>query len=295
MTSQEIIINQIQSTYVNFTVSQHMLKNSEMNATQPIRDFLRNEGLFDFSILPEATKKYLETTVIFNGAQYPRRVRLGYPPNKKEARFWVFGLNEFLNPDEEVLMCKIDNRLILIPLNQQNADLNDLKGILDLFELSNEAKSDFKKQTKSRRYKARKKDYIKQALLNTKLGLAGEVFVMAWEKSKLLQLGLPELVDRVDHKSVSEGDGLGYDILSFDSNGNEIYIEVKTTKGNLDTEFYISESELNFSYDFTEKYRLYRVYHFLESEKKGNIKIVSGDLRGQIEFSPVSHKGRITG
>lgn len=38
-------------------------------------------------------------------------------------------------------------------------------------------------------------------------------------------------------------DGMGYDVLSFDSVGNKNYIEVKTTTGNELSQFYMSENE----------------------------------------------------
>ena len=45
------------------------------------------------------------------------------------------------------------------------------------------------------------------------------------------------------HTSVIQGDGAGYDIKSFDENGNIKYIEVKTTAGSLNTDFYMSPKE----------------------------------------------------
>jgi hypothetical protein len=37
------------------------------------------------------------------------------------------------------------------------------------------------------------------------------------------------LADQIDWVASRLGDGLGYDIVSFDGNGDELYLEVKTT------------------------------------------------------------------
>ncbi len=59
-------------------------------------------------------------------------------------------------------------------------------------------------------------DYLRREALNSKLGLAGEEFVLRFEAERLQAAGKKRLADRIDHVSRSKGDGLGYDILSFD-------------------------------------------------------------------------------
>ena len=61
-------------------------------------------------------------------------------------------------------------------------------------------------------------------------------------------------------------------IIGTDKDGNEKYIEVKTTKGGLNNIFHISENEVEFSEQYKDKYYLYRVYNF-------NIKTMSADLK----------------
>lgn len=57
-----------------------------------------------------------------------------------------------------------------------------------------------------------------------KLGLAGEIMVLNYEKEKLKTLGRVDLTDKVKHISLDEGDGAGYDILSYDEVGHELFI-----------------------------------------------------------------------
>ena len=64
---------------------------------------------------------------------------------------------------------------------------------------------------------------------NRSLGLSGEKFAVQFEKARLIHAGKGALADCVSHVSVHEGDGLGYDIRSFEVTGEDRLIEVKTT------------------------------------------------------------------
>ena len=77
------------------------------------------------------------------------------------------------------------------------------------------------------------------------LGKYGEEFVIRYETNRILQFA-PEDTNRIIHLSEEQGDGAGFDIISLNENGMEIYIEVKTTKGNLNTPFYMTENERAF-------------------------------------------------
>ncbi len=112
-----------------------------------------------------------------------------------------------------------------------------------------------------------------------KLGVLGEIFIMKLEHQVLI-----DSKKKPEHKSVSEGDGLGYDILSFDENGNEKYIEVKTTKGKFETPFYITKRELERSKIDADNYYLYRVYNFDEESGVGELEIIKGNLEEYCKF-----------
>lgn len=87
-------------------------------------------------------------------------------------------------------------------------------------------------------------NHIQNNIENKRTGDLGELWVISEEKQKLLKANKPKLAKKVKHVAKDKGDGLGYDILSFDINGNEIYIEVKTTKGNIYSTFFITRNEL---------------------------------------------------
>lgn len=102
---------------------------------------------------------------------------------------------------------------------------------------------------------------------NKDLGDRGELFVLLYEKQKLQMLGLPNLARNVTWASKEMGDGLGFDIISFDEDQNKIFIEVKTTNHGKNTDFFITSNELSVSKELSDKYYIYRVYEFSDNPK----------------------------
>ena len=107
-----------------------------------------------------------------------------------------------------------------------------------------------------------KRDYLAQEARNQSLGLAGEKFVLAFEQWKLARHGMHDFASRVEHVAQSVGDGLGFDVRSFDFNGQEKLIEVKTTSFAKETPFFVTRNELNVSKQEKERFHLYRLYDF---------------------------------
>lgn len=107
---------------------------------------------------------------------------------------------------------------------------------------------------------ARKIDQAERDRRNRELGRLGEQFVFEVEKKKLARR--PDLAERVSWVSQTKGDGLGYDIASFDENGNELFIEAKTTRGGIRTPFFLSAAELDAAADIGKSYRLYRLFRY---------------------------------
>lgn len=132
-------------------------------------------------------------------------------------------------------------------------------------------------------------NHIQNNIENKRLGTLGELFVLEYEKNQLSNLNLQNLSLRVSHDAVNIGDGLGYDVLSFDTYGNRKYIEVKTTKGDLNKVFYITRTEMERSKIEKENYYLYRVYNFNDITLKGDIHIINGDL-SNLCIEPVNYK-----
>jgi hypothetical protein len=93
-------------------------------------------------------------------------------------------------------------------------------------------------------FKGRITNYLDNERENKRIGDLGEKWVIQKERETLKSIGLGNLADLVRHVAVEDGDGTGFDIESFDNNKAKIYIEVKTTKGDLSQTFYVTRNEL---------------------------------------------------
>lgn len=120
----------------------------------------------------------------------------------------------------------------------------------------------------------RKNDYQKLTEQNTSVGSAGEELVLNFEKERLANsANLRKYIDEIKHVSKVEGDGHGYDIVSYDFINETkkivpIYIEVKTTSGDMNTPFFMSKNELIKLEERKEQYRIYRVFDYYKEIPK---------------------------
>ncbi|WP_323754555.1 DUF3883 domain-containing protein [Marinobacter sp.] len=133
---------------------------------------------------------------------------------------------------------------------------------------------------------ASKRDYLAQEARNSALGFAGELLAIEYEEFRLRSAGKKNLANRIDHVSKSQGDGLGYDILSFETSGKERFIEVKTTAFAKETPFYASRNEVSFSEDFSDQFHLYRLFEFRKSPKLFSLQ---GTISDHCHMDPVNY------
>lgn len=118
----------------------------------------------------------------------------------------------------------------------------------------------------------RKIDWEKINKNNSKTGLKGEEIVFEVEKNYLKEIGANDLAEKVRHVAKEDGDGLGYDVLSFFPNGKEKYIEVKSTQKSIDSQYYISRNELGFLQENQENSFIYRIQISDENETLLSVK-----------------------
>jgi len=105
-------------------------------------------------------------------------------------------------------------------------------------------------------------DPVERDHRNRVLGKAGEEFVMNVERQRLVAADRGDLARRIRWVSVEEGDGAGYDVLSYDQHGKEQLIEVKTTNGAARTPFFLSRNECEVAAERPTDWRIYRVHLF---------------------------------
>ena len=136
------------------------------------------------------------------------------------------------------------------------------------------------------KFHAKKVDFAEGEEKNRILGLAGEELVIKYEKKKLEESGREDLAKNVLHTSLIEGDGAGYDILSWTTKGEKIFIEVKTTTGGINTPFYMSRNEVMFSNVNAEHYCLYRLYEFDKDNNQAKFYVKNGDISQNSSLTP---------
>lgn len=148
--------------------------------------------------------------------------------------------------------------------------------------------SDISYRPKRNNFSGNNIDFEVKNKKNKKLGDSGEELVMKFEQNRLRTLGLPKNYAPEWH-SRTQGDGLGYDILSYNAEMEKIYIEVKSTSADENTHFFISNRELERSRVEGDNYYLYRLSNL---RKNSNVKleVYNGPLDEQkFDISPNSY------
>lgn len=128
-------------------------------------------------------------------------------------------------------------------------------------------------------------NYLEIEARNRALGLAGEEFVLLFEKARLVSVGREALADKVQHVSREVGDREGFDIKSFEPDGSDRLIEVKTTKHGRETPFFLSRNEVRVSQSRADRYHLYRVFEFRVDPRMFTLK---GALSSTCTLDPIS-------
>jgi hypothetical protein len=154
---------------------------------------------------------------------------------------------------------------------------------LDLVPTPNETIS-----SKKRSFKPFKNiDFVKNEIENKRLGFLGELFVIHNEKKNLAENDRSDLAELVEHSSEAHGDGLGYDIISFELNGDKKFIEVKTTRSEINRPFYLTKNEIEFSRLNSSNYYLYRLFDFDTNINAGKFYQIKGDLYKELELDSI--------
>jgi Domain of unknown function (DUF3883) len=110
-----------------------------------------------------------------------------------------------------------------------------------------------------------------QHVKNIEIGELGELFVIENEKKRLKSAGRSDLAQMITHISKENGDSAGFDVLSYDINGHEKLIEVKTTSGFVSDDFFLTENEYR-CMNNNVNYYIYRVFNYSIENNIGKIK-----------------------
>lgn len=133
-------------------------------------------------------------------------------------------------------------------------------------------------------------NYLDREARNSSLGRAGEELVLRFEHKRLWQAGKKELAERIEHVSSTKGDGLGYDILSFEESGQSRLIEVKTTRFGVYTPFFVSDNEVSVSHEHEQEYCLYRLFNF---SRRPKLFLLPGAIDQSCSLQPIQYRAAL--
>lgn len=133
----------------------------------------------------------------------------------------------------------------------------------------------------------RKFDPVSRDARMLEIGLRGEEKVFRWERTRLQSFGRDDLSKKVRWVSQEDGDGAGYDILSFTPTGKERFLEVKTTIGGGRTPFFISSNEKLFA---EENPRHSRIFRLFDMPRNPRAFIVKPPLENELILTPQNYR-----
>lgn len=127
-------------------------------------------------------------------------------------------------------------------------------------------------------------NFLEKEARNRHTGLSGEKLALEYERQRLIHFNKDHLARQIEHVSVEKGDGFGYDIHSYNTDGTDLYIEVKSTKLRKENPFFITQNEVRFSTEHRDNYSLYRVYLLTQSPR---LFTLPGDITTHCQLSPI--------
>ena len=131
----------------------------------------------------------------------------------------------------------------------------------------------------------RKFDVAARDARNRALGQAGEERVLAHERARLRQAGRADLARRIRWTSTEDGDDYGYDIASFEADGADRLLEVKTTNGWERTPFHLTRNEIAVAGDRRGHWHIVRVWDFARTPRAFELR---PPLEAHVDLTPTS-------
>ncbi len=129
--------------------------------------------------------------------------------------------------------------------------------------------------------------------VHEQLSRLGEQFAVEVERRRLLSVGRDDLASRVEWVAETCGDGVGFDVLSFDgADDSECWIEVKTTGLGKYFPFVVTANEVRCSEDLPERFHLYRVFDFA---RRPRVYVLKGALSASCRLQPNEYRASIGG
>lgn len=155
-----------------------------------------------------------------------------------------------------------------------------------------------KKPRLEKRLVAKDVNYTRRQKNLKNIGDVGELLAIEVEKRRLIAEGRPDLAGRIEHVARTIGDGLGFDILSFEQVGTnycEKYIEVKATTGGKNKPFDITANEVEVSEEKKQQYAVYRFYGLSSAAKEIRFYECRGSIKENFTLEATAFKAYYKG
>jgi len=212
----------------------------------------------------------------------------GYKPRSNYQGLLVDEVEAYLEQRPEFLR-RLEHSVVLNPTERVAVPGTSLGSLIEPAPERIHAATPTGKPWLSRR--GRHIDFVARDAANRRLGEIGEQFALDLERHRLQSAGRDDLAARVVWASHEYGDGLGYDILSFDERTEqERMIEVKATGLGKFFPFLVTANEVRCSDDLSQQYQLYRVFDLSRSPR---LYILHGSLRQTCELDPVVYRASL--
>lgn len=221
-------------------------------------------------------------------------IELGYP--------WIDGYKPLGNYQElllEVVLEQVEEDQILLALIRKDAATavapsapvspEDLLAALEE-PPAGVARTPYLDRVKERNVTPPRLNYLELEASNAKQGQDGEAWVMAFEQARLRQAGKDALAEKIEWVSRDAGDHFGFDIRSFETNGSDRLVEVKTTKRGKESPFFVTRNELRVSREHGKAFHLYRLFRFSRGPR---LYTVAGALDRSCVLDPTGYEARV--
>jgi|GEM_PF-4103730 len=198
----------------------------------------------------------------------------------EEIRGIAYGLNDMLPLYEAVEFGPADG----VPVRVQQAD-KESAARDTLREVLFPAGGGKKPEQRRAPTPSNDVDYLAGQARNKAIGDGGESLVVAHERKKLIDTERPDLAELVEKML----DGTGYDVRSYDEDGVELHIEVKTTTSGINAPFFLSKNEWLYATDRQNPFIIYRLHNYNTELNTADFFIINNP-EGQLDLVPEVYK-----
>jgi len=135
-------------------------------------------------------------------------------------------------------------------------------------------------------------NFLEREARNMRLARLGQEFAAEFERLRLRSMGHSDLAERVTWVTEPLSGTPDFDISSFDEDGSERLILVKTTTCGRSFPFYVSQNHVAFSEERSDDFSLYRVFGF---SRRPRLFMLPGAISAHCRLDPTVYRASFGG